>query len=62
MLSRVNWYRERATEARRRASETRDPSIRIAYEIMAHDWAALAEQVEWIENQRRAPPPENIER
>jgi hypothetical protein len=56
MFSRVNWYRERAAEARRRAAETRDPSIKSAYETMAREWATLAEQVEWIENQRRSPP------
>ena len=56
MISRVIWYRERAAEARRRAAETRDPSIKSAYEQMARDWAMLAEQVEWIENQRRSPP------
>jgi hypothetical protein len=56
MVSRANWYRERAAEARRRAAETRDPSIKAAYETMARDWASLAEQVEWIETQRRSPP------
>jgi hypothetical protein len=61
MLSRVIWYRERAAEARRRAAETHDPSIKGAYEQMARDWATLAEQVEWIENQRRSPPTRKTE-
>jgi hypothetical protein len=61
MVLRVNWYRERAAEARRKASETRDPSIKGAYEMMARDWAILAEQVEWIENQRRSPPAKKTE-
>jgi len=61
MFSRVNWYCERAAEARRRAAETRDPSIKSAYETMAREWATLAEQVEWIENQRRSPPSKKTE-
>ena len=53
MVSRPDWYRERATDARRRAAQARDPTIKSAYEAMAHDWAVLAEQAEWIEGQRR---------
>jgi hypothetical protein len=61
MVLRVNWYRERAAEGRRKAAETRDPSIKGAYEMMARDWAILAEQVEWIETQPRSPPAKKTE-
>jgi hypothetical protein len=53
MVARPDWYRERATDARRRAAQAREPTIKSAYESMARDWAALAEQAEWIGEQRR---------
>ena len=33
-----------------------DPSIKTAYDVMARDWLALAEQAEWMRNQHRRPP------
>ena len=42
-------YRQRAAEAKNRAAQTSNPSIKSAFEEVARGWLLLAEQTEWIE-------------
>jgi len=42
-------YRRRAFEARQRAAQASDSSIKAGWERVAHEWLALAEQVELFE-------------
>jgi hypothetical protein len=61
MRSRAEEYRRRGIEARQRAGRATEPHIKGAFEQVAHDWFALAEQVEWLERHRHpaaATPPE----
>jgi hypothetical protein len=44
-------YRQRADDAKHRASQARDPSIKSAFEHVAAGWVALAEQVERIDRE-----------
>jgi hypothetical protein len=52
MSLRADRYRERAAEAKGRAAQARDPSLKRAFEEVANGWLLLAEQVEWIDRQR----------
>jgi hypothetical protein len=52
MSSRSDEYRQRAAEAKNRAAQTRDPSIKNAFEEVARGWLLLAEQMEWIDRHR----------
>jgi hypothetical protein len=52
MRSRAEEYRRRGIEARQRAGRATEPHIKGAFEQVAHDWFALAEQVEWLERHR----------
>jgi hypothetical protein len=52
MSSRADMCREKAAEARQRATQTRSPSIKSEFEGVARGWLLLAEQMEWIERQR----------
>jgi hypothetical protein len=61
MYSRSEQYRCRGIEAQQRAARAIDPTIREAFEQVAHDWFALAAQVEWL-NQYRNPEPEEKEK
>jgi len=42
-------YRQRAADAKNRAAQAKDRSMKGALERLAADWVALAEQVEWID-------------
>jgi hypothetical protein len=57
MFSRAEQYRRRAIEARQRAAKANEATVREAFEQVASDWFALAEQLEWLEG-RRYPMPE----
>jgi hypothetical protein len=39
----------RAYEARRRRTLASDPSLKADLELIAQEWVALAEEVEWLE-------------
>jgi hypothetical protein len=52
MRSRAEEYRRRGIEARQRAGRATERHIKDAFEQVAHDWFALAEQVEWLERHR----------
>ena len=47
MHSLPDQYRRRAIEARQRAAATRN-EIKIAFEEIADNWLALAEQADWL--------------
>ena len=57
MYLRAEQYRRRGIQAQQRAAEAIDPKNRQAFQQVATDWFALAEQVEWLEG-RRHPTPE----
>jgi hypothetical protein len=42
-------YHMRAYEARRRRALATDPSLKADLELIAQEWLALAEEVEWLE-------------
>ena len=42
-------YQVRAHEAGRRAVLTSDPYLKAELELLAREWAALAEELEWLE-------------
>jgi hypothetical protein len=52
MRSRAEEYRRRGIEARQQAAQAGNQHIKEAFEHVAHDWFALAEQVEWLEEHR----------
>jgi hypothetical protein len=54
MSLRADRYRQRAAEAKDRAAQTKEPSIKSAFEDVAAGWVALAEQVERIERRESA--------
>jgi hypothetical protein len=56
MSLRADMYRQNAAEARQRAKQTRDPSIKSAFEDVARGWLLLAEQVEWMDSQKASMP------
>jgi hypothetical protein len=49
MYSRTDHYRRRAIQARQRAAQAIDPSLKANFEDAAENWKALAEQAEWVE-------------
>jgi hypothetical protein len=49
-------YRQNAAEARQRARQTTDPSIKSAFEDVARGWLLLAEQVQWMESKEVSMP------
>jgi hypothetical protein len=51
MSLRADAYRQRAADAKDRAAQARDPSIKSAFENVAAGWVALAEQVERIDGE-----------
>jgi hypothetical protein len=53
-------YRQRAADAKNRAAQAKDRSIKSALERLAADWIALAEQAERIDRQKF--PPRDDER
>jgi len=52
MSSRADMYRQRAADATKRAAQSKDLSVRKAFEEVARGWRVLAEQMEWIDRQR----------
>jgi hypothetical protein len=48
-------YRQRAAEAKQSAAQAKNPSLRRAFEDVAHRWLVLAEQIEWMDS-RKVPP------
>jgi hypothetical protein len=52
MSSRADVYRQRAADAKRRAAQAKDPSVKKAFEEVARGWLVLAEQMEWIDRQK----------
>jgi hypothetical protein len=55
MSSRADTYRQRAADAKQRAAQTNDPSIKIAFEYEAAFWFGLADQLDWIGRQEVSP-------
>ena len=54
MHSRAELYRRRGIQAQQHAAQANQPNIKDAFEQVARDWFALAEQVEWLEGHYRA--------
>jgi hypothetical protein len=52
MSLRADRYRQRAAEAKDRAAQAQDPSIKSAFENVAAGWVALADQVERIDREK----------
>jgi hypothetical protein len=52
MSLRADRYRQRAAEAKDRATQAKDPSIKSAFENVAAGWVALAEQVDRIDAEK----------
>ena len=52
MSLRADRYRQRAEDAKHRAAQAKDPSIKSAFEHVAAGWIALAEQVERIDTEK----------
>ena len=48
MSLRADRYRQRADDAKHRAAQAKDPSIKSAFEHVTAVWTALADQVERI--------------
>ena len=48
LSSRADMYRQSAADAKERAAQAKDPSIKIAFEYEAAFWLGLAEQLNWI--------------
>jgi hypothetical protein len=48
-----------AAECRKRAAQASNPSIKSAYQEVARGWLLLAEQMEWMDRQEEASPPED---
>ncbi len=45
-MSRVDWYRAKASEAERKAKEARDEETKRGFAEMAQQWTDIAAQVE----------------
>jgi len=52
MSVRADVYRQKAADAKDRAAQAKNPSIKSAFEEVAKGWLYLAEQVEWIDRHR----------
>jgi hypothetical protein len=52
-------YRQRAADAKNRAAQAKDRSMKGALERLAADWVALAEQVERIDGEKLLHDKEN---
>jgi hypothetical protein len=52
MSLRADRYRQRAAEAKDRAAQAQNPSIKSAFENVAAGWVALAEQMERIDTEK----------
>ena len=54
MSSRADVYRQRAADAKKRAAQAKDLSVKKAFEEVARGWLILAEQMEWMDRQEEA--------
>jgi hypothetical protein len=52
MSSRTDVYRQTAADAKKRAAQAKDLSVKKAFEEVARGWLVLAEQMEWMDRQR----------
>jgi len=52
MSLRADMYRQRAAEAKQSAAQAKNPSLRRAFEDVAHGWLVLAEQIEWMDSRK----------
>jgi hypothetical protein len=52
MYSRAEDYRRRGIEARQRAAQSTNLSIKQAFMDVARGWFTLAEQVAWLDSKR----------
>jgi hypothetical protein len=59
MSPRSDMYRERAAEAKNRATQASNPHVKTAFNEVARGWLLLAEQMEWMERQNEAKKGEN---
>ena len=58
MSPRSDMYRQRAAEAKNRATQANNPHV-TAFKEVARGWLLLAEQMEWMERQDEAKEGEN---
>jgi hypothetical protein len=56
MGTRADQYRRKADRARERAQQARDPFVKLSYQELGRDWAALAEQAEWLDSHQQPRP------
>ena len=61
MSWRGDMYRQRAADAKQRAAQEKDPSIKIAFEHEAAFWPGLAEQVDWY-GRKEVSPQNHVQR
>ena len=47
---RADRYRRKADRARALAVQARDPFFKVSYQELGRDWAALAEESEWLDS------------
>jgi hypothetical protein len=47
-------YRQRAADAKNRATQTNNPHVKGAFKEVARGWLLLAEQMEWMDRQEEA--------
>jgi hypothetical protein len=59
MYSRAEQFRRRGIGAQQLAAQAKDEATKEAFELMAREWFALAEQVEWLDRQHRDSRPFN---
>jgi hypothetical protein len=52
MSLRADVYRQKAADAKARAAQAKNRSIKSGFEEVANGWLLLAEQMEWIDRQR----------
>jgi hypothetical protein len=52
MSSRADMYRQKAADAKKRAAQAKNLSVKKAFEEVARGWLVLAEQMQWIDRQR----------
>jgi hypothetical protein len=55
----VDMYRQRAAEAKNRATQASNPHVKTAFKEVARGWLLLAEQMEWMERQDEVKEGEN---
>src|SRR5262245_21330838 len=56
METRADQYRRKADRARALAMQARDPFFKVSYQELGRDWAALAEEAEWLDSHRLPSP------